>query len=343
MSHNKPGERGAIALITTIIIGILLSIITTGLITLMVSELRQSNDAEQSIRAYYAAQSGVEQGIEKVIAALGSAKVDQLCGTPASRNVNLDPAAPGAVGWTCQQITYSGSPQGSLPLPDKAVQVDVGSTGAGPSFGSMRLEWDLKTPPIPGGYFNAPVGNFPNAGAGWPYAAPIELAIVDYQTGTFNINTAGTINVRNVLAVPRTSGIGSVNFATIVGSNPVQGICNPAATSYHCSVTIQDMPRSDNRGYTFRLRTRYTGTDYRMTFFTGNNGAGTVVNVPDGTATIDITAKSGDAFRRVIYKVPYEAGAATGLDYVLYSDTEICKNFGTIGGSLHPGAPGCPY
>jgi Tfp pilus assembly protein PilX len=66
----KQGDRGAVALMTSIIISILLTIITTGLVSVMASELRQSSDAEQSTLAFYAAQSGVEDGVQKVLARL---------------------------------------------------------------------------------------------------------------------------------------------------------------------------------------------------------------------------------------------------------------------------------
>jgi hypothetical protein len=335
-------ERGAVAMLTTIIVGILLAIVTTGLITLMISELRQSNDSEQSVRAYYAAQSGVEDGISKVIAALGSSKVDQLCGSAASRNTNLDTANPGVVGWTCQQITYSGSPRGSLPTPDKAVQIDVSNA----NFGSMVLEWDV-TPPPPGGYpanfFNAPVGNFPTQAAGWPYAAPIEVNIIRYPTAAFDADTAGAIGLYTGLVVPRVAGSTPIyNYASLKGSNPLTSACNPAAGSYHCRVVFDQFNNGGgNNSFIVRLRTRYVGSDYRLTFTAGNNGNGAVVSVPDGTATIDITAKAGDAFRRVVYKVPYRSGAAGGLDYVIYADGDVCKNFAVVAGAVT--GTGCPY
>jgi type II secretory pathway pseudopilin PulG len=337
-------EQGAVSLLTTIIISILLAIITTGLISLMISELRQSNDSEQSMRAYYAAQSGVEAGIEKVLASLAAGvQTPQTCtGAPSTyQRLDLDPVHPGAVGWTCQQISYSGSPSGSLPTPDKAVQVDLGTTA---NFRSMILEWDLTPRPsggFPANFFNA-TGSFP-AGGGWNHAAAMEMAIVDYQKGSFSASTAGAINVRNALVVPRTTGSGVFgDYTNLKGNNPVPGFCNPNAGSYHCRAVFN--MNGSTRNFILRLRSRYAGTDYRLTFMSGVNGNGTVVNVPDGTATIDITAKAGDVYRRVVYKVPYEKGAASGLDYVIFSDQDVCKNFGVINGLIDTATTvGCPY
>jgi len=74
-----------------------------------------------------------------------------------------------------------------------------------------------------------------------------------------------------------------------------------------------------------------------MTFL---NGA-SVVTVPDGTATIDVTAKAGQTFRRVISKLPINGGAAGGLNYVMYSDTNICKAFDVMNNL--PSTDGCNY
>jgi hypothetical protein len=67
-----------------------------------------------------------------------------------------------------------------------------------------------------------------------------------------------------------------------------------------------------------------------MTFYTGNNANGSTVAVNDGTATIDVTAYAGATYRRVIAKLPSLKGAAGGLNYVMYSDTNICKDFNVI-------------
>jgi hypothetical protein len=328
-------QDGAVALLTTIIISILLTIITTGLLTLMVAELRQANDAEQSVRAYYAAQSGVEDAIAKVVTALGNPnKTDQTCATAGSQNLDLDNTGGTAVGWSCQQILYSGSPSGSLPVPDKAVQIDIGNS----NVGSVKVEWDLSKAP-PANFYNAPA-TFP-ASPSWAYAAPLETTIVEYNKGAFSANTPGAITLRNAVFKPHIGGTSSTPLANIgaTAKNPINGVCVQSTTAYHCSAIIANLSAAKN--YLFRLRSRYVGTDYKLTFYAGATGNGAVVNVPDGTATIDITAKAGDSFRRVIYKVPYSRGAAQGLDYVIYSEDDICKNFSQINGGVL--TAGCPY
>jgi hypothetical protein len=327
-------QRGVVALLTTIFVGILLSVITVGLMAQMVSELRQSGDYEQSQRAYYAARSGVEDAVSKVVSSLQNNQrpQPQIGCNSGNANLDLDPTSPGAVGWTCQQILFSGSPSGKLGVSDSSVQID---TSGGPAFASMKLEWDQSTGSLPPGFFNAPA-SFP-AGGSWTYAAALELTSIEYPQGSFNAaNTS--IKLYNALIRPTTGGVVNPSFRTS-GNNPISGTCNPAAGSYHCSVIFNGFDGSHN--YIFRIRSRYVGTDYRFSFFDGSNASGSPVLVPDGDATIDVTARAGDAFRRVIYKVPYTDGVASGLNFVIYSDTDICKNM-TVYNSLGS-VTGCPY
>ena len=74
-----------------------------------------------------------------------------------------------------------------------------------------------------------------------------------------------------------------------------------------------------------------------MTFLNG----GTIVKVPDGTATIDVTARAGQTYRRVISKLPINGGASNGLNYVMYSDTNICKGFNVMNNLAT--SDGCNY
>lgn len=325
MTKQNFNDRGAVALITTIVISILLSIVIIGVMIVMISELRQSNDNEQSIRAYYAAEAGVEDAIIKAIASPG---VDQDCSNPSkSKNLSLDAASPGKVGWSCQQITFAGQPSGSLSEADKAVQIDLEGSN---SFSSMTLEWDTGAVKN-----NTVVPNPLPSTTGWNRPAAVEMTIVDYPKST--AFTAANINIRNYLVLPGNVPVAVAPIGGPVSSNPLRGRCIGTGT-YHCKITFGGFI---GRAYMLRLRTRYIGTDYKLTFWTSGSGTGSVVNVPDGTATIDVTGKAGDVYRRVIYKIPFNKGAAVGLDYVLFSDQNVCKDLSIIGGAIQPGSA-CP-
>ena len=322
-------QDGAVALITAIIISLLLSIVLTGFIIVMVSEQRQATDSEQSVNAYYAAESGVEDAIGKI---KGGLRTNQPCdGTITSKNVNLESTSPGAVGWNCQSITFSGQPSGRLQDPDAATQLDLSSASA---FTSINLKWELSAL---NNNFTPPASGVIPSAAAWGATRPaaVELSVISYpKTATF---LASAITTQNYLVLPGNIGPGSGSIAGGAGSNPLRGNC-ASGPAYKCSINLTGFITTGPaaRSYVLRIRTRYKGTDYQMTAY---NGA-IVTNIPDGTATIDVTGKAGDVYRRVVYKVPFTKNVVKGLDYVLYSDTDICKDISIIGGAF-TAAPGC--
>src|SRR5207253_7727535 len=62
----KQKEQGIVSLVTAIIVALFIMVITTSAVVLMVGELRQAIDSENSIRAYYAAESGAEDALLKI-------------------------------------------------------------------------------------------------------------------------------------------------------------------------------------------------------------------------------------------------------------------------------------
>ena len=59
----RHSQQGAIAMITVVFIAILLTIITTSFISITVNEQREATDDDLTTRAFYAAESGVQDAI----------------------------------------------------------------------------------------------------------------------------------------------------------------------------------------------------------------------------------------------------------------------------------------
>lgn len=341
-------EDGFVSLMTSILLGLLLVIVTVSMVTLEIMQLRKAADAERSLRAYYTAESGVEDAIHKVLN--GTITSDQTCaGNPA-----FDAA--GNSEWTCQQVSFSGTPEGRLDQTDFAKTVDPG-TNAG--FGSVLLEWDQSTS-VAASYFNPALGGGMPTQAAYnatPFAAPIEMQVVKYPRGvavtTANVCTSNnsapvagcTVRLQNALILPGNAASAQVSYGAngFTNGGPYRGNCaagrtsNPyyAQTSYRCYMLITNFnPAND---YLFRLRTRYATSAYKMTFYTTSNGTGAVLPVNDGTATIDVTARAGNSYRRTVVKLPMNNSASGGLNFVMYSDTDICKNFNVVSEQFPPG------
>jgi hypothetical protein len=333
-------SRGFVSLLTTIIISLLLLVVTLSMVTLETLQLRKAEDSEQSLRAYYTAEAGVEDAVSKVLS--GTAV------TGCATNPNFD--IPGAAGWTCQKVTFSGKPFGKLDKPDQAQTVDPGTRVGPQQYHSVIIEWDQSTDPVAAHYnFNAGAG-FPADGGWTAAAAPIELSIVQYPQNQFASNDA-RLTLQNLLVYPGgvVGGGPLIDIGTIKNGGPRKGDCRPArgtlnlpgnpATKYNCYIVLTGF-NNPSVDYLFRIRSRYAASSYEFSFKQGGNGSGSDVTVPDGTATIDVTARAGQTYRRVISKLPLTQGAAAGLNYVMYSDTDICKNFEVIDNTAQPG---CPY
>lgn len=307
-------ESGAIALITTVIISLMLLLITTSFITIVISGSRQSSDSESSIRAYYQAESGVED-------AIGKLKLDRTYQQP-NCATNIAPSS--SNGWSCQIINNSQNVlKGKLEKSDDAKQIDLAGS---PQFNSVNLEWDTSA-----AHTNF-ASNLPAAsGFASDRPAVMELTIIKYPRNGAVSNA--DLQIRNILIVPSASG-GTIDASAPITSpayNPARALCDPGAT-YKCRITLDNLTGS--YAYMFRLRARYTVADYQMTFYSGNNLNGGVVQVSDGTATIDVTGRTGNVYRRVVYKVPYNKGVAPGLDYVVFSDANVCKDLSVLNGAI---------
>jgi hypothetical protein len=352
-------QEGFVALFTCILISLLLLVITLSMVTLETLQLRKAEDSEQSLRAYYAAEAGIEDAFANV---LSNTITDTSGSNTCNKNTTYD--ASGIAGWTCQQITFGGSPSGKLEQPDAAKTVDPGDA----NYNRVLVEWDQSGYPTAASY-NPVWPPFPDQNAfnsaSPPFAAPIELSIVQYPRTAFDAskvchkdpvlgwqpggcpNGAGTANLENATIIPSTTASGNIGYnsgsdAFSTGS-PYKGNCVPQrttniyypSTSYNCYAFLTGFNASFD--YLFRIRSRYAGSAYRFSFF---DGTGKNIKVSDDMATIDVTAQAGDTYRRTVYKLPLHAGAASGLNFVMYSDNDICKNFDVINNLADSG---CPY
>jgi hypothetical protein len=354
---NSSTEQGIISLLSAILLGLLMMVVTMSVITLESGQLRQEGDTEQSMRASYAAEAGIENGVAKVLN--GQVTSNQVCGTsPVADTQNTNYDSSGQAGWTCQQIIFSAVPFGELKRPDEAVTVDpAGATG----FQSVVIEWNDNATDVNFlDYDDAdafgPVGLPPcNEAAdgscpGYPYAAPpVELTTVQYPQGGFS-STCNCVYTRNALFVPHGDYANpTVSFAALgnrPGPGPIPGRCRTLQwttpigdQNFNCFAVLTNLDSAAN-GYLFRIRSRYSTTNYKLTFMSGPNGDGSPVAVPSGAAVIDVTANAGQEFRRVVSQLPLQKQTSGLLNYVLYSDTDVCKNLSAISGVPQPG--GCP-
>lgn len=344
-------ENGVVALITSIVVGLLLIVITTSAVALMGNELRQASDFDQSTKAYYAAESGVEDALAH-LRNTGDFTDKSTCDPYNAddaefTNIKSPSGGDSNVEYTCQIVSTSTNQlTSSQPLgADSRVSFDL--TGIDPSFSQFNVAWNLPSAGDPSSWSNSdfarfgdngPTG-FPGSGSGnndaatdWAGKMPavMEVSVVSYpKSATFN---ASSVKQNIVVLRPNSSGVNSVNYQQGSAKTPIAIQCNRSNPSYSCQAAITGFD-GVNFNYIVSLQPRYSQASYQVSAVT--NG-GSPLNIP-GQMVIDVTAKAGDVFRRVQARIPLTSGTSDDFPYyVLLADEDICKLLEVTSGTATP-------
>ena len=256
-------QDGIISMITTIMVSILLIMMALGLLILTNGGTQQASDDELSLRAYAAAEGGLDWAFTHLGATAGNC-TQGLAALAADPN-----ALPGSL---------TDSNQNQIILP-------AGAFAGGQRLGSIRVRW------IQAGDYGAKPGYGPWPGGALPAASGavlpgVELTLVDYNSGGgASVNSPSpNYNVRNVVFLPSTSGAGNTPINTNVNGlyntgpkilaqcqNPGSGLSTP----YYCSATVSALasgPLPVNEGELVYIRGLYlppgASTSYSLCFQT---------------------------------------------------------------------------
>ena len=337
MSIKKLNQdnQGVISFFTVIFLTTLLIIITTAFIRLMVSEQRQATDNDLSSRAFFAAESGVDDAIADIrdsIKTKGELDPTDLdnpldsCGS----EVVLDPDSD--ISYTCRFISFDvTSLSGHL---ERGEIVNFDLVGV-PDAVSARLKWHIPNEDQEGVNASRAVFNgqtWPGVGANRPASewttdnvpALMRLQTVNYPTTGLN---SASINNNISFAYPDNSGSpnGSGDVASTSKRVTACTLLASTSSSYACQFTFLDIDGPTNNANKFlRLQALNNKTSYELQLL---DSGGNPVEVPD-QAVIDVTGKAGNVFRRIRVTVPLNTGNAEDIaDYALLVDQRICKNF----------------
>ncbi len=331
--HNQPQYRsdaGVVALITSIIVGLLLVVITTSAIALMSNELRQATDYDQSIKAYYAAEAGAEDAMAHIRRAVANNQtIDSVlsddCATYTSSKSDL--SGDNTVSYTCQIVSMASNNLTGQLDPEESAQIDLTSIT---DFSKLVISWNKPSAGDPSGFNpNVPLG-FPRITpinkwenpAGKPLPAVIEATFIAYPRDVdFG---ADDIKTKTVVIKPGNTG-STVDLSTATELESAH--CIPGGgVLYSCSLDFSNVDlwaeTEPPSGYYYvvRLHARYASTNYQ---FQVRNAAGVLVKIPKTHLVIDVTGKAGDVFRRVRLQAPLTDQPF--VNFVILSDEDICK------------------
>lgn len=312
MSYQIKDQKGIVALLMTVVISILFLLIGYSATLLSIGVQRRSIDADQSVRAYYAADSAVEADLLYVKTHIGSLS-NTGCGGP----TNVGTAAEDLV-ITCDQRIVTTNALETVLVPDKLQEYDlsnlIGGLGAG-QLAQIRLSWwqDADEP-----------------GPGLGIAPNLELISAGYNANAATVigNPSADIKPLQNLVLSSdpgcTSGITPINVLTGGGSQPIKAQCSLAGFTqgYHYQAVINNYNSSSR--WIVGVKARKGSTHLKVEAL--DSGGHVLGSLSDSVITIDVTARSGNTiYRRIVKKVAVKSGVFSGLDTVLFSDKDICK------------------
>lgn len=320
--HMHNNQRGAMSFLTVIFLAIILTVVTISFVRISTNEQRQAVDDDLTTRAFYAAESGIEDGKRAIAHFINNPSTYDLS------DLNGDDCDPAryldgdldignlSTEYTCQFIDLTpGSFDKSL-APWESVTIPLISEN-GDSFDRVRISWHETeqdgaiTPRNTGDDETLVEDDWLDA----DHAAMLRTMYFATPAGTFNADAInGVVGFLNP-----TNGGGSQSVGPGFDGNVVNANCDPNDTP-SCVMTLTGL--SGDERY-LRIQALYRGTQLTVELLNGS----TVVDFEDVQAEIDVTGRAGDVYRRISARVSLLPPDFPLPDVAIWSNTEICKDF----------------
>lgn len=343
INFKKP-DRGVAALMVVSAFALLFIALVVGLSVVSLREQREAGDIDQTNRANAIA----EQGIADAFSILDNdpSHREKTCTQKLDSNGN---------GWTCRTITATpGEPEGALDRDESdLIRVDKSefedtskpvrySTSMAVEYCSeadIRAGVDCKLTGANPFSTTTPYPTYPPI---LTAPAALELSFIywtpsltspDPDGGNNEVSPADPIKVKTFLVSP------TLDDQSPLHSPPkLKSKCSSTPTdSYYCKITyggsdqidigaILGGPAQDFRTVV-KVKARYNASHYKMTFENNKLPAGNqIVPVPATNYLIDVTAKAGNIYRRIIARRKIEQTVSEGVfDNALFAASNICK------------------
>lgn len=341
MSRTDSRQSGMVAIMVTMIMILIISLIVLGFAQVTRRNQREALDNQLSTQAYYAAESGVNVA-DRFFQANPMAQLN----TTGNCTKFMTDASPSGLGYTpgqnvlnqgnntaftCLMVNSIPPSLAVAPLAQGKSTVWHLQSSTGGNFGSLKFSWSSKDANF-GGNSNdcvsatLPAGKFPQANK---WKCTFGILRIDLVTGGANI-TNSSLEAGNLLrtiyvwpdnTVSSTVGL-STNPALTTGSS-----CNYAVNS--CSV-ILGLNSLDSPELYARLTVLYQDAA-SASVTDGNPGAG--INFINGQAIIDATGKAQDELRRLQVRIPLMQESTILPNFAISSTDPICKQLNVSSGA----------
>lgn len=366
--NKKLDQTGAVALITVVIFATIITVLITAYLRSAVTQQKESISYDFSNRAFYTAESGVQDTIREIRTNPALLTDKTIC-TPRSALANFE-AANFGLSYNCQLVTLTPEELTGRVEPNRqSAMIRLEPVNPVVTNPKLVLRWSSQLPlgsTDPVLYPRQDSTKLFKPSSKWSYDLdptknihpPLRVSVFDHPiSGNF---TRGQINQRQVILNPTSTSQGAVDFIKV--NNTVQKqqeeLINNAEcyasnnttqpsymNSYSCKQTI------DINGYLFsgpsasavyvRVGSIYGATNFSLELLSN----GTPVPLKNSQVLIDITAKAGDnTYRRLQQAVPVtNFQLQNGPNAALLAGEGICKQIvlGSTDTTVFSGNAGC--
>ena len=335
---DKERQAGMVAIMVTLILMIVISLIVLGFAQISRRNQRQALDRQLSTQAFYAAETGVNETSERIKQAIASGEAvaekddcDVDAGgfyTSLMAKAVIDNDA--NVEYTCVMVN---------PTPASLVYSSVGTTGTvvpliatSGNISSIRLTWQSKAGSAnPEALCATGTGNVMPPTTNWPCGyGVLRFDLAETAGAALSFDTLRNRTMTSFIIPLRPTGAGNTtmaNFSPGGGNNKLGTRC----TNDECTYVINfPTPMSQ---YYMRVSSIYKNVSLQITAHDAPNGGGNAIQLQGAQAVIDSTGKAQDVLRRIQVRIPTTASSTNLLsDYALQSTEAICKRFSVMDG-----------
>lgn len=376
----RKNEQGFAAILVTIVLLVVVSLITTGFAIQMRKEQQASLNNQLSTQAYYAAESGVNDYakiIKTYIATnpaptsvadlntyLGALNSGSCAPSGIYSSLHPDMTANGGVKYTC--VTVNAAPTqlqyGSIGGTSQIIPISSAS-----AINKLVITWQptVAIPTIPAGSnrtstcpSSAGIDSFP-ATTSWQ--CPISIVRVDLVPtplgSTYSLSSLQN-STMTAFFVPtmQGSGSGTVSY-TGSGNNQYGASANQGAVvaakctdtagapAPSCTMTITGLQTIDGQpsnSFSLRLSTIYGNAAVNIQGY-NNSDTSNPLELSGAQVVVDSTGLAQDVLHRIQVRIPVGASASGDtFNAAIMSAESLCKQFQTAPPAVYnPGPGGC--
>lgn len=332
-------ESGMVAIMVTMIMMIVISLIVLGFAQIIRRNQRQALDHQLSTQAFYAAESGINDARKRIQTAVQNGETvvaKPTCGNSGGTvntfyysgaealQPDLDTAA--GVKYVCLLVD---------PTPEELSYDTIGMnstivpliSNSGANLDTVTLEWQAKDTATPTVGCPTSTTDVFSRTTSWNCGyGVLRFDLVPTNSGSMDANSLAD-NTMTSFAVPfRTGGeTGAIPFQAGTSNN--RNLFGASCNDTRCTATINVSSRNSNN---FHMRVSSVYKSVSLTV-RGTIAGGGAAELTGAQASIDATGKAQDITRRIKVTVPLRNSSTNALpDYALQSSDSICKRFAVM-------------